>query len=109
MPTINGGNAPLTRCPFPASWQYGTAIAMTANAVLTADRACIEIFMQASSSNVSAVYVGMNAAASLVLFEIPRAALTTTGAGWLMLPCPSTTVPTFYSNVDTQAVRCMWR
>jgi hypothetical protein len=117
MPTINGSNWPLGRCPSPGSWDYGAATAMSTSATLTADRACVEMYMQSSSSNISAVYVGMNAAGSLALFEVPRGVATTMDVGlsvcpqpgWFALPCPSTTVPQFYSNVDTQKVRCMWR
>lgn len=112
-----GAGANLNQCPHPKSWGYGKAVASaTASATLTAIEPCVEMYFQSSSTNVSAVYIGMNAAASLVQFEIPKgtasavqAAGTVVQPGWLVLPCPSTTVPTFYSREADQTVYCIWR
>jgi len=118
MPKIDGSNFPLNRCPAARSWGYGSVNAMTTNATLSVDESCVKMYFQASGSCVSAVFIGMNAAASLVQFQLPRAIATgdvyanlsaAVQPSWLVLESPSTTVPTFYSNVDTQKVRVMWR
>lgn len=118
MANPKGSGASLNQCPSPGSWHYGSVNAMSTSVSLTADVGCIEMWFQASGSCVSAVYLGMNAAASLVLFQIPRAIATgdvytnlsaAAQPGWLVLPCPSSTVPTFYSNEETQKVRVIWR
>ena len=108
MATINSGNALLNRCPVVGGFGYAKAVTTANYAVLTAEEPCRFMYFQAAVSNTSAVWIGMNAAASVVRFELPRAVGSGDSTGWFVIPCPCTTVPTFFSQIDSQTVYCMW-
>jgi len=111
----NGSNLDVNRCPTAFGYGSGLAVLSTGGAAtLTAVETCRKMYIQALISNVDYATVAFGSAASsqsLVVPEPPTYSLVS-AAGvpncWLEIPCPSTTVPTFWGGTDDDSVRVQW-
>jgi len=111
----NGSNQPTGRCPVPLGYGSGLAVLSTGGgAVLTAVEACRVMYIQALTSNADYATVAFGSAASSQSLTVPEppAYSLVSAAGlpncWLVIPCPSTTVPSFWGGTDDDSVRVLW-